>query len=182
MRGERPGSRLRRSRHRGHRGSQPAHDGDPWDARRRAGPAFAGTLEAHPQDGRGARKQLEVEPRAYRFNRRDIREYTGWSDNQIKAHIGQLEELEYLLVPAPASEAGCIATSWPSMVPRRTARSSQGSQIPRSYVLKLESWVWLAMVGCRLRSRFPLENPSKAKSKVGKLGKNRKRHIAEHRR
>jgi energy-coupling factor transporter ATP-binding protein EcfA2 len=43
-------------------------------------------------------KQLEIEPRAHRFNRRDIREYTGWSDNQIKAHIGQLEELEYLLV------------------------------------------------------------------------------------
>jgi hypothetical protein len=43
-------------------------------------------------------RELEIEPRAFRFNRRDIREYTGWSDNQIKAHIGQLEELEYLLV------------------------------------------------------------------------------------
>jgi energy-coupling factor transporter ATP-binding protein EcfA2 len=43
-------------------------------------------------------RALEIEPRAYRFNRRDIREYTSWSDNQIKAHIGQLEELEYLLV------------------------------------------------------------------------------------
>jgi hypothetical protein len=43
-------------------------------------------------------RALEIEPRAFRFNRRDIREYTSWSDNQIKAHIGQLEELEYLLV------------------------------------------------------------------------------------
>ncbi len=43
-------------------------------------------------------KELEIAPNAFRFNRRDIREYTGWSDNQIKAHIGQLEELEYLLV------------------------------------------------------------------------------------
>lgn len=43
-------------------------------------------------------KDQEIDPKAYRFNRRDIREYTGWSDNQIKAHIGQLEELEYLLV------------------------------------------------------------------------------------
>ncbi|MDA8326178.1 MAG: hypothetical protein M0033_08155 [Nitrospiraceae bacterium] len=43
-------------------------------------------------------RQLEIDTKAYRFNRRDIREYTGWSDNQIKAHIGQLEELEYLLV------------------------------------------------------------------------------------
>ncbi len=43
-------------------------------------------------------KELEMDSKAFRFNRRDIREYTGWSDNQIKAHIGQLEELEYLLV------------------------------------------------------------------------------------
>lgn len=42
-------------------------------------------------------KEQEIEPKAVRFNRRDIREYTGWSDNQIKAHIGQLEGLEYLL-------------------------------------------------------------------------------------
>jgi len=35
---------------------------------------------------------------AYRFNRRDIREFTGWSDSQIKSHIRRLEELEYLLV------------------------------------------------------------------------------------
>ena len=43
-------------------------------------------------------RQLEVETADYRFNRREIREYTGWSDNQIKAHIGQLEDLQYLLV------------------------------------------------------------------------------------
>jgi len=43
-------------------------------------------------------KEMEIDITAYRFNRRDIREFTGWSDNQIKAHIGQLEELQYLLV------------------------------------------------------------------------------------
>jgi hypothetical protein len=32
------------------------------------------------------------------FTRRMIREYTGWTDWQIKAHIKQLEELEYLHV------------------------------------------------------------------------------------
>ena len=32
------------------------------------------------------------------FTRRMIREYTGWSDWQIKAHIKQLEEMEYLHV------------------------------------------------------------------------------------
>lgn len=43
-------------------------------------------------------RELEVSAEDYRFNRRDIREFTGWSDNQIKAHIGQLEDLEYLIV------------------------------------------------------------------------------------
>ena len=34
----------------------------------------------------------------YSFNRRHIRERTGWTDWQIKAHIKQLEEMEYLHV------------------------------------------------------------------------------------
>lgn len=33
-----------------------------------------------------------------KFNRRDVREYTGWSDQQIKVHIRQLEELQFLNV------------------------------------------------------------------------------------
>ena len=45
-------------------------------------------------------RELEIDPRAFQFNRRDIREYTGWSDNQIKAHIKRLEELEQLTVKA----------------------------------------------------------------------------------
>ena len=32
------------------------------------------------------------------FTRRMIREHTGWNDWQIKAHVKQLEELEYLNV------------------------------------------------------------------------------------
>ena len=32
------------------------------------------------------------------FTRRTIREYTGWSDWQVKVHIKQLEDLEYLNV------------------------------------------------------------------------------------
>jgi len=31
------------------------------------------------------------------FTRREVREFTGWSDYQIKIHIKQLEELEYLV-------------------------------------------------------------------------------------
>lgn len=38
-----------------------------------------------------------AQPDTVRFTRRDIREHTGWSDSQIKAHIGQLEDLELLL-------------------------------------------------------------------------------------
>src|SRR5579884_1163459 len=34
----------------------------------------------------------------YRFSRRDVRQYTGWSDPQIKRHLHKLEELEYLIV------------------------------------------------------------------------------------
>ena len=45
-------------------------------------------------------RALEIEPAAFQFNRRDIREYTGWSDNQIKAHIKRLEELQHLIVRA----------------------------------------------------------------------------------
>jgi len=34
----------------------------------------------------------------YRFSRRDVRQYTGWSDPQVKRHLHKLEELEYLIV------------------------------------------------------------------------------------
>lgn len=38
-------------------------------------------------------------PRAeHRFSRRDVREYCGWSDFQVKMHMHKLEELEYVLV------------------------------------------------------------------------------------
>ena len=35
-------------------------------------------------------------PKEYHFSRRQIREYTGWSDFQIRTHIRELEEMEYL--------------------------------------------------------------------------------------
>ncbi len=41
-------------------------------------------------------KRQDIEPKAYRFIRKDIREWTRWSDSQIKRHIQQLEDLEYL--------------------------------------------------------------------------------------
>lgn len=35
-------------------------------------------------------------PGTHHFTRRDIRKFSGWSDFQVKTHIRQLEELEYL--------------------------------------------------------------------------------------
>jgi post-segregation antitoxin (ccd killing protein) len=41
-----------------------------------------------------------VKPADVRFTRRDIREATQWSDNQLKVHCARLAEMEYLLVHA----------------------------------------------------------------------------------
>jgi len=41
-------------------------------------------------------KEKGIPQKEYRFNRRRIREYTGWSDFQIRTHIKQLEDLEYI--------------------------------------------------------------------------------------
>jgi hypothetical protein len=43
-------------------------------------------------------EQLAIERKDYRFSRRDVRQYTGWSDAQVKRHRHKLEELEYLIV------------------------------------------------------------------------------------
>lgn len=34
----------------------------------------------------------------YRFSRRDVRDFTGWGNTQLKVHLKRLEDLEYLLV------------------------------------------------------------------------------------
>ncbi len=43
-------------------------------------------------------KQLDIPPKECHFSRRNIRDYSRWSDFQIKTHIKQLEELEYIYV------------------------------------------------------------------------------------
>ena len=40
--------------------------------------------------------EADVPPGDYPFSRREIRDYAGWSHAQVKRHIGQLEELEYI--------------------------------------------------------------------------------------
>lgn len=39
-----------------------------------------------------------VERCDYRFSRRDVRDFTGWGNTQLKVHLKRMEELEYLLV------------------------------------------------------------------------------------
>ena len=45
-------------------------------------------------DAAGQKEQAKL--REYRFNRRQIREYSGWSDFQVRTHMTELEELEYI--------------------------------------------------------------------------------------
>ncbi len=41
-------------------------------------------------------RELGIDPKECHFTRKDIRDYTRWSDFQVKCHIRQLEDLEYL--------------------------------------------------------------------------------------
>ena len=41
-------------------------------------------------------REKDLTLKEYRFSRRDIRECCGWSDFQVRLHIGQLEDLEYI--------------------------------------------------------------------------------------
>ncbi len=43
-------------------------------------------------------KTTGVSRHAFRFTRRDLREAIGWSDFQVRMHLGKLVELEYLIV------------------------------------------------------------------------------------
>jgi len=38
-----------------------------------------------------------VQPSDYWFSRREVREVTGWSQTQLRVHLGRLQELEYIL-------------------------------------------------------------------------------------
>lgn len=42
--------------------------------------------------------RLAVERCDHRFSRRQVREFTGWGNTQLRLHFSRLEELEYLLV------------------------------------------------------------------------------------
>jgi hypothetical protein len=38
----------------------------------------------------------EIPPESFHFTRRDIRHFSGWSDYQVKTHVKQLKDLEYI--------------------------------------------------------------------------------------
>ena len=42
-------------------------------------------------------ERLEMDVSDFRFSRRDVREYSGWTDYQTKTHMRKLEDLEYVL-------------------------------------------------------------------------------------
>lgn len=41
---------------------------------------------------------LEMKQADYRFSRREVREYSNWSDTALKIHLARLAEMEYLLI------------------------------------------------------------------------------------
>jgi len=43
-------------------------------------------------------ERLQMDRTDFHFSRRDVRQYTGWGDTQLRIHLGRLEDLEYLLV------------------------------------------------------------------------------------
>jgi len=43
-------------------------------------------------------ERLQVKRADHRFSRRDVREFTGWGNTQLRLHLSRLEELEYLLL------------------------------------------------------------------------------------
>jgi len=43
-------------------------------------------------------KKLKIERSDYRFTRRQVREYCGWGNTQLKVHFKRLEDMEYLII------------------------------------------------------------------------------------
>jgi DNA primase catalytic core len=43
-------------------------------------------------------EQLKIERSEFLFSRREVRQYTGWGNTQLKTHLARLEDLEYLLI------------------------------------------------------------------------------------
>jgi DNA primase len=53
-------------------------------------------------------RRLKMERGTFRFSRRDVRQWIGWSDTALKVHLHRLEEMEYLLVHRAARGQGYV--------------------------------------------------------------------------
>ena len=56
----------------------------------------------------GECERLQIERMDYRFTRATVRQFTGWSDSQLKTHLHRLEELEYLALHRGVSGQGFV--------------------------------------------------------------------------
>jgi DNA primase catalytic core len=83
--------------------------GDIETANRLAHDILGRTLDELPPQTRKLLKQIQtlvqgncktqgIEQRDFRFSRKSIRDFTQWSDGQLKIHCKRLEDMEYLLV------------------------------------------------------------------------------------
>ena len=52
-------------------------------------------------------QRLEIDPSAFRFTRRQVREHTGLGDTQLKLHLHRLVEMEYILI-YPGGRSGAF--------------------------------------------------------------------------
>ena len=43
-------------------------------------------------------RELKMEPGDFRFSRRQVRDWMGWGNTQLKIHLGRLEDFEYLAI------------------------------------------------------------------------------------
>ena len=91
------------------------------------------------RDGHGRGAQRQQLPRAqYRFSRREVREYTGLSDTQLRVHLGSARRAG--IPPGPSRHAGPVASSTNccSMARRRAKRRiSPGSSMCTMRVARL---------------------------------------------
>jgi DNA primase len=53
-------------------------------------------------------ERQQTERHEMRFSRRDVRHYTGWSDFQVRTHLGKLESLEYVLAHRGSQGQGYV--------------------------------------------------------------------------
>jgi hypothetical protein len=57
---------------------------------------------------RALMKEQQLDQRSALFSRRDLRRLTGWSEFQIRIHLGKLEELEYVARRWGRQGQGCV--------------------------------------------------------------------------